>query len=448
MLHRMPWLNNRRRLLILGCIDYLIIIILFIILQINQVINTNFLSINIFSFCWIISSYSLDKYSIVEDEFNFNIANKFLRTTKIAITSGILLKLVIVLFTIINSDVGDGKWPIFIFLVSIISFLYEILHSYIIKKYIAKKLKWISIYSNPDSKSLFLRSSNLIESGYFKSIHINKITKILGINSNDYGFILEDINLLSNEEKKILINFKNEGYKILSLVSWFEKYLHRYPSEFISSTNILNELLTFKQSSTSKRIKRFSEFWLSLLLIILVSPIIILASILIKIEDKGPILYSQKRNGFRGKVFTIYKLRSMKINAEREGIRWSTKNDARITKVGYWLRKTRVDELPQLFSVLKGEMSLIGPRPERPEIDEMLTQKVPNYKLRYLVRPGLSGWAQVNYPYGSSVEDTKMKFSYDIYYIKNLSTFFDLLIFLETIRLVFNFRGSQPKESR
>ena len=135
----------------------------------------------------------------------------------------------------------------------------------------------------------------------------------------------------------------------------------------------------------------------------------------------------------------------MKINAEREGIRWSTKNDARITKVGYWLRKTRVDELPQLFSVLKGEMSLIGPRPERPEIDEMLTQKVPNYKLRYLVRPGLSGWAQVNYPYGSSVEDTKMKFSYDMYYIKNFSTFFDVLILLETIRLIFNFRGSHPK---
>ena len=245
----------------------------------------------------------------------------------------------------------------------------------------------------------------------------------------------------------MLINFKNEGFKILSAVNWFERYVHRYPTEFISSTNILSELLTYSQSNTSKRIKRFSEFSISLFLIIIFSPIIIIAAIFIKIEDKGPILYSQIRNGFGGKSFRIYKLRSMKINAEKDGIKWSSKNDKRITKIGYWLRKTRIDELPQLISVLNGDMSLIGPRPERPEIDDFLTREIPNYKLRYLVRPGLSGWAQVNYPYGASVADTKIKFSYDIYYIKNLSTFFDLLIFLETIRLVFNFRGSQPNKN-
>ena len=129
----------------------------------------------------------------------------------------------------------------------------------------------------------------------------------------------------------------------------------------------------------------------------------------------------------------------------KEGIKWSQRNDKRVTKVGKFLRRTRLDELPQLFSVLKGDMSLIGPRPERPEIDDILVKKIPNYKLRYLVRPGLSGWAQVNYPYGASIDDTRIKFSYDIYYIKNFSTFFDLLIFLETIRLVLNVRGSQPK---
>jgi len=166
---------------------------------------------------------------------------------------------------------------------------------------------------------------------------------------------------------------------------------------------------------------------------------------LIFIEDRGPIIYSQKRNGFGGKVFTIYKLRSMKTNAEKEGIQWSSKNDKRVTIIGFWLRKTRIDELPQLFSVLKGDMSLIGPRPERPEFDAMLSKEITNYKLRYLVRPGLSGWAQVNYPYGASIQDTKMKFSYDMYYIKNFSTFFDVLILLETIRLIFNFRGSHPK---
>ena len=183
----------------------------------------------------------------------------------------------------------------------------------------------------------------------------------------------------------------------------------------------------------------------SIFLLILATPILVIASILIYLEDNGPIFYSQKRTGFGGNIFVLYKLRSMKINAEKDGIKWSYKNDNRITKIGYWLRKTRLDELPQLLSVIKGDMSLIGPRPERPEFDEILSKEIPNYKLRYLVRPGLSGWAQVNYPYGASIEDTKIKFSYDIYYVKNLSNFFDLLILFETIRLVFNFRGSQPK---
>ena len=167
---------------------------------------------------------------------------------------------------------------------------------------------------------------------------------------------------------------------------------------------------------------------------------------MIKLEDNGPVIYSQKRSGFGGKTFTIYKLRSMKLNAEKDGVKWSTKNDKRITRIGSILRKSRLDELPQLLSVIKGDMSLIGPRPERPEIDDLLITKIPNYKLRYLIRPGLSGWAQVNYPYGASVEDAKMKLSYDIYYIKNFSTLFDLLILMETIRLVVNFRGSQPKK--
>ena len=439
----MPWLISRRRLLILSIIDYLIINFIFMILQSYQIINTKLIVINILSFIWIITSYTFDKYSIVEDEYNSNFINNFLRTVKIMVVTGVIFKFAIMLFSLFKSNVGDGKWIIFLISVSIVSYLYEILHTFLIKKYISKPIRWISVYSKLGT--LFQESYKLKKYGYFKSINISNLNELISINSNKYGFILEDISLLTNEEKKLLINFKNEGFKILSLANWLERYLHRYPTEFISSTNILSELLTYPKSNTSKRIKRFSEFSLALLLIILSSPIIIIAAILIKIEDNGPVLYSQNRNGFGGKVFTIYKLRSMKLNAESDGIRWSTKNDKRITKIGRFLRKSRLDELPQLFSVLKGDMSLIGPRPERPEIDQILEKKIPNYKLRYLVRPGLSGWAQVNYPYGASIEDTKMKFSYDMYYIKNLSTIFDILILLETIRLVFNLRGSGPK---
>ncbi len=446
MLEKMPWLVSRRRLLLLSFIDYLIIVTIFLILQNLKIINTNFLAINILAACWIITNYILDKYSILEDYIDNNLISKFSRIFKSYIISGILFKIVIIFFYFLNANVGEGKWIIFLAIVSIISFLYEISHTYLIKKYISNRINWISIFSSSENGSLIANSLEVKKYGFYKSIHKSDLDKLENLNNKNFGFILEDINILSDKEKKSLISLKNKGFKLMSLINWLEIYLHRYPTEIISSENILIDLLINKSSNISKRIKRISEFTLSLILLIITTPIILLFSILIKIEDRGPILYSQKRSGFAGQIFTVYKLRSMKINAEKNGVKWSSENDIRVTKVGKFLRKTRLDELPQLISVLKGDMSLIGPRPERPEIDEMLTTKIPNYKLRYLVRPGISGWAQVSYPYGASIEDSKMKFSYDIYYIKNFSTFFDFLILLETIRLVFNIRGSYPKK--
>ncbi len=445
MLLKLPWLVSRRRLLILGIIDYLIILFSFIVLQSIKFVDTNLFAINLLAFCWIIISYILDKYSILEDDYNIDIIGKFFRLIKTSILCGVFYKIIIIIFSLIGSNVGDGKWLYFISIISTLCFLYELIHSYLIKKYFAKNIKWISIYSDLENGPL-LNLSNFKKYGFTNSIHISKIEKLLDLNNSKYGLIIEDINRLKNQEKKILINLKNQGFKLLSLITWLERYLHRYPAEVISSNYILNELLIRETTNSSRRIKRFSEFVLSFTLLFLLSPLILVLGIFIKLEDNGPIIYSQKRSGFSGKVFTIYKLRTMKLNAEKDGIKWSQKNDKRITKIGNFLRKSRLDELPQLFSVLKGDMSLIGPRPERPEIDELLEKEIPNYKLRYLIRPGLSGWAQVNYPYGASIEDTKMKFSYDMYYIKNLSTIFDILIFLETIRLVFNFRGSKPSK--
>ena len=445
MLKRMPWLSSRRRLLVLSIVDYFIITFLFLIMQSINYINTSFLAVNLLAICWIVISYSFDKYSILDDDYNIYISQKILRVIKTAIISGVLFKLIIIFFSIIDSDVGDGKWINFLCFISLISLLCEILHFFVIKKYFSKSIKWISIFSDLEKGSSISESYNLKKYGHFKSIHKSEINELTSLNNNQFGFIIEDINNFNEKEKKILINLNNEGFRILSLINWYERYLHRYPKEITNSNNIISELLIYNKINSSKRIKRFSEFLLSVLLLFLLFPLIFIAAILIKIEDNGPILYSQKRTGFAGKIFTIYKLRSMKNNAEKGGLKWSSKNDARITKIGFWLRRTRIDELPQLLSVIKGDMSLIGPRPERPEFDEILAKEIPNYKLRYLVRPGLSGWAQVNYPYGASIEDTKMKFSYDIYYIKNLSNFFDLLILLETIRLVFNLRGSQPE---
>ena len=163
-----------------------------------------------------------------------------------------------------------------------------------------------------------------------------------------------------------------------------------------------------------------------------------------KLEDGGPIFYSQLRNGFEGNQFKIIKLRTMITNAEKNGAQWANSEDIRITKIGLILRKLRIDELPQLLQVLSGEMSLIGPRPERPKIDIMLRKHLPNYDLRYSIKPGISGWAQVNYPYGASIEDAKLKLSYDLYYIKNFSILLDFMIFFKTLKLVLKWKRSKP----
>ena len=145
-------------------------------------------------------------------------------------------------------------------------------------------------------------------------------------------------------------------------------------------------------------------------------------------------------------VIKIFKFRTMVVNAEKNGPQWSIKNDPRITKIGKSLRRYRIDELPQLISVIKGDMSLIGPRPERPEFDNIMSKEINFYDYRYQVKPGISGWAQVNYPYGSSIEDSRQKLSYDLYYLKNFTIFIDFLILFKTIRLVLNAYGSSPKK--
>ena len=162
-------------------------------------------------------------------------------------------------------------------------------------------------------------------------------------------------------------------------------------------------------------------------------------------EDKGPVFYSQKRTGYKGKEFYIWKIRSMKINSEPNGPVWTSRNDSRTLKFGQFLRNTRIDELPQLISVISGDMSLIGPRPERPELEVNLIEKLPNYMYRYQVKPGLSGWAQINYPYGASIEDSKNKLSYDFFYILEYSLFLDIMIFIKTIRVILRGSGSKPK---
>ena len=177
---------------------------------------------------------------------------------------------------------------------------------------------------------------------------------------------------------------------------------------------------------------------------LLTAPIMLIVAILVRVTSPGPVFHRQIRSGLRGKEFTVYKFRSMRADAEvKTGAVWAQKNDPRITSIGKYLRKFRLDELPQFFNVLKGEMSMVGPRPERPEFVKTLSEKIPFYSQRLSVKPGLTGWAQINHKYGDTIEDTITKLEYDLYYIKHISVALDLYILLNTAKTVLLGRGAQ-----
>ncbi|MEN9934221.1 MAG: hypothetical protein RLZZ387_800 [Chloroflexota bacterium] len=189
-------------------------------------------------------------------------------------------------------------------------------------------------------------------------------------------------------------------------------------------------------------VKRLIDFSVGLLLALALVVLLPLLALAIKLDSPGPVFYRQERVGLHGRRFVVYKLRSMYQDAERAGqAQWSTRGDPRITRVGAWLRRTRLDELPQVINVVRGEMSLVGPRPERPQFVEQLQREIPFYRTRLAARPGLTGWAQINYGYGSTVEDALIKLQYDLYYLKHQSPWFDLLILLRTIVVVLRLKG-------
>jgi sugar transferase (PEP-CTERM system associated) len=200
----------------------------------------------------------------------------------------------------------------------------------------------------------------------------------------------------------------------------------------------------FRMSVWRRAAKRAVDIAVSILFMVLFMPVIALAALAIKLDSRGSIFFSQERVGLDGHVFKVLKLRSMREDAEKDGVpRWAAQGDDRITRVGHFIRKTRIDELPQIFNVLKGDMSFIGPRPERPFFVDQIRKEIPFYDLRHRVRPGITGWAQVNYSYGASIEDAKKKLAYDLYYVKNNDTLLDAAILVQTVRVVLFGHGSR-----
>jgi sugar transferase (PEP-CTERM system associated) len=239
-----------------------------------------------------------------------------------------------------------------------------------------------------------------------------------------------------------LLECRISGIPVRSMAQFYERSHGEVPLDSLKASWLIFGG-GFVQHPFRTAVKRAFDLVTCLLLFAVSWPFMLVAAVMIKLEDGGPVLFRQERVGYTGRSFTILKFRSMRVDAERDGIaRWAAKDDSRITRVGRFLRKTRIDELPQLLNVLKGDMSLVGPRPERPSFVSDLESQVPFYDIRHSVKPGVTGWAQVRFSYGASIDDARRKLQFDLYYVKNHSLWLDLLVIFETIRVVLLGKGA------
>jgi sugar transferase (PEP-CTERM system associated) len=240
-----------------------------------------------------------------------------------------------------------------------------------------------------------------------------------------------------------LLDCKVSGTKVYDLNTHFEKTLGQIRIDFLNASWLIFGD-GFNQGAWRTAVKRVFDLVSASILLLGTAPVMLVTALLIKLESPGPVLYRQERVGQNGRNFSISKFRSMRTDAEKDGKPvWAAANDSRVTRVGNVIRRLRIDELPQLFNVLRGDMSLVGPRPERPFFVEQLTQEIPFYALRHSVKPGVTGWAQVRYPYGATVEDSLEKLQYDLYYVKNHTLFLDLVVLMETVGVVLTGKGAR-----
>jgi exopolysaccharide biosynthesis polyprenyl glycosylphosphotransferase len=240
-----------------------------------------------------------------------------------------------------------------------------------------------------------------------------------------------------------LLEIRFGGVFVEDAADTYEMALHR-----VCSSKIQPSQLIFSSSLGPRRnaitLQVFYSFVISLISFAIAAPLMLLTALAVRLTSKGPVLYRQRRVGLNGRTFTVYKFRSMYVDAEaRTGAVWASKDDPRITPLGKWLRKLRLDELPQFWNVLKGDMSIVGPRPERPEFVDMLAQQIPYYRQRLAVKPGITGWAQINHKYGDTLVDSMIKLEYDLYYIKQLAPALDFYIIFHTIKVMLLSKGSQ-----
>ena len=450
MLLRLPWLLSRKRLLAALLIDTTLFSLLYL-----GWFRLNFASWPEFSLpltwmleFWLVSSYVLGRYHQVADRRSALLLSQLLRTFLVLLLSiGVYLAYHWLTATTLGAQDGRSFLLPFLLMLGLASALMQLLQSSFLLARTPQEC-WLVLGSaalTTDLRQRLAWSRIPAQLLVWQPAHHATLTADATLmHPSTAGVVVADLQNLPQAQLQQLLMLQNSGLSVLTPLGWCERVLQRFPPELFSGAELIRGEFAIPQCTIQMRLKRLGDVVVSAGLLLLTMPLLLLAALCIRLGDAGPMFYSQIRSGLGGIPYRVWKLRSMRVDAERHGAQWVGSADPRITPIGRLLRLTRIDELPQLWAVLCGQMSLIGPRPERPEFEAELEQQIPHYLLRHWLRPGLSGWAQVNYPYGASIEDAANKLSYDLYYLRNFSFWLDLLILFKTMRLVFNAQGAVP----
>ena len=440
---RAPWLRDRKQLILLALCDFFAILIVYFSIYYWRIGAFPGLTQAFFAleFIWLVGSYFLGRYT--------QKAPTVYALKRVLALAFVLLSLFVVQAWLVGIGDTGTRLRSFLLPLAIGIAVSSSTIQFLLTGRSVDEEKVVLICAPQEQTVLESEINCLPVSRRSLMTLLNDRDQLLFVNdvqSRDMSVAVSDQARIPEEHLERLVALRPLGVRVGSLVDWAERGLQRVPPELLSDRWLLAaEGFTLQPGRWSWRLKRVFDICGALTLLVLSSPFVLIGALAIWIEDRGPVFYSQIRSGLYGKPIRIWKLRSMRVDAEALGIQWAQKVDTRITRSGALLRQLRIDELPQLWGVVRGELSLIGPRPERPELEIDLEKQIPHYRVRHWIRPGLSGWAQVNYPYGNSVADSRMKLSYDLYYLRNAGILLDVLILMKTIRLVARREGFQPQ---
>lgn len=417
-------------LMVAFCALFLMIFIRYKGENLNTELSAHLIPFSIIILLFILNFYIFNLYSFRFNKNTTEFTNSFIKSLAI---SFFLSVLIFYIFGDFFKLTPKTNLVLFTGIFGAIDFyLRIIIKRYFIKKNINRKIILINEEENDLIKEL----------GQNQNIGYEIVKEMEDLDLNEIIDLKPDlvvINLNKEQEFSKIYTLIKEGILVYTLNNFYEEIFQKVPTEKIEKEEVINYMS--KNKTIFNFLKRILDIVLSSILIIFLLPIFVLVAILVKITSKGDILFKHLRISLNDTEFIIYKFRSMYIDAEKSGAVWTkdNKKDPRITPVGRFLRETHLDEIPQLINILKGDISFVGPRPERPEFITKLKKEILYYDLRHSVKAGLTGWAQVNYKYGSSIEDAREKLRYDFYYLKNRTVFLDLLIILKTVARIFTY---------